>query len=147
MKKTRLEKQKKKREQKKKEYNIAKVEYKRSAKSGQEQKQVLDRANRVMQIRELEIMGLKVMFKILNGREITDKDKFTPEKIGEMCEDFIKKHSKMNKEDQEEFKPLIPLAMAKVESVKRYKTDKENAKESKEKIDEVFKKNNKEKFA
>jgi len=117
MKKKTAEKQNKKRAEKRKSLRLKKESSKMTKAKQQE---AVDRANKVREIRKYELLGLGVMFKILNGRDIKKTDKFSPEIIGKMCQDFLDKYKKMNKDEQKEFHPLVALAERKVESFKRY---------------------------
>lgn len=119
MKKKTAEKQNKKRAEKRKKLKIE-TQSRRMTKA--KQQEAVDRANKVKEIRHYELLGLAIMFKILNGRNIDDKkDKFSPEIIGKMCKDFLNKYKVMSEKEKKEFKPLVALAERKVDSLKRYK--------------------------
>jgi len=133
MKKKTAEKQNKKRAEKRKKLRIE-TQARRMTKA--KQQEAVDRANKVREIRKYELLGLSVIFKLLNGRDINDKDKFSPERIGKMCKDFLEKYKKMSKEEQKEFHPLVALAERKVDSLKRYREiNKKLLQEQKEKED------------
>lgn len=106
-----------KREEKRKSLRL-KNESNRMTKARQQE--IVDQANRTVEIRKYELLGLGVIFKILNGRNIEDTDKFSPKLIGKMCQNFVDKYKKMSKEEKREFEPLVPLAQRKIDSYKRY---------------------------
>jgi hypothetical protein len=139
--KKKIEKQKKKRAEKKKEINKQK-ESKRITKS--KQREMLDGANKAREIRRMELMGLGVIFKVLHGRSVTDKDKFTPRDIALMCREFIKKHKEMKPAEKKEFFPLVALAKRKIDSYERYKQMNKKLEEENKAKDKKKKDNKKE---
>jgi len=108
------EKKKAKRVAKKKE--ISKVGKLTKAKKAQ----IVELANRARETRRMELLGLAVMFKIVNGRNIEETDKFSPADISKLCVSFLEKHKKMKKAEQQEFSPLLPLATRKIAQAKEY---------------------------
>lgn len=118
MKKKTAEKQNKKRAEKRKKLKIE-TQNRRMTKA--KQQHVVDTANRTREIRRMELLGLELIFKILNGRNVKDTDKFSPEIIGKMCKDFLTAYKEMSEKDKKEYFPLTGLAERKIESLKRYR--------------------------
>ena len=82
--------------------------------------EIVNKANQVREQRRMELLGLAVMFKILNGRDIEKTDSFHPKDIKAMCEKFLKKYEKMDDAKKEEYKPLVPLAEKKIKQADLY---------------------------
>jgi len=108
------EKKRAKRQEKKKEMN------KTGKLTRAKKAQIVEMANRARETRRMELLGMAVMFKIVNGRNIEETDKFSPADISKLCVSFLEKHKKMKKSEQQEFSPLVPLAMRKIQQAKEY---------------------------
>lgn len=102
-----------------------------SQKITNKQKQaIVEKANQVRESRNLELMGLYAMFKIVNKRDIEKTDRFKPEDIKKLCKKFLTVYEKMDEAKKKEFSPLIPLAEKKILQVDEYlKVEKQREKE------------------
>jgi hypothetical protein len=78
------------------------------------------KANKILEVRRLELLGIAMIFKIVKGREIIKLDKFKPEDIKYLCESFLRKYRRMGAGDRKTYKPLVPLAEKKIKQAQEY---------------------------